>query len=170
MADAENKEVETSELEQIRKELEETKKKADYLESESKKAFEKRDAYKRQIEETEKKALEEQGKYKELYETKDKEFTEVAKTVEQLKLERDEALNKMTAFEKAQREILTKDLTEDEKALTTKLDLDELSKYVKLVGRTKTDKITNVNSNNKSGYQYDPNSAWKTELNKIQRK
>lgn len=166
MSDDIKKEADTSELEQIKKELEETKKKADYLESESKKAFEKRDAYKKQIEETEKKALEEQGKYKELYETKDKEFTEVAKTVEQLQKERDEALNKMTAFEKAQREVLTKDLTEDEKALTTKLDLDELSKYVKLVGRTKTDKITNVNSNKPKTFH---NNPWITELANIRK-
>lgn len=166
MADAENKEVETSDLEQIKRELEETKKRADYLESESKKAFEKRDAYKKQIEETEKKALEEQGKYKELYETKEKEFSEVAKTVEQLQKERDEALNKMTAFEKAQREVLTKDLTEDEKALTTKLDLEELSKYVKLVGRTKTDKITNVNSNKPKQYH---NNPWIEELAKVRK-
>ena len=166
MADAENKEVETSDLETIKRELAETKKRAEFLESESKKAFEKRDAYKKQIEETEKKALEEQGKYKELYETKEKEFSEVAKTVEQLQKERDEALNKMTSFEKAQREALTKDLTEDEKALTTKLDLDELSKYVKLVGRTKTDKITNVNSNKPKSYS---NNPWMEELAKIRK-
>lgn len=166
MADAENKEVETSDLETIKKELAETKKRAEFLESESKKAFEKRDAYKKQIEETEKKALEEQGKYKELYETKEKEFSEVAKTVEQLQKERDEALTKMTAFEKAQREALTKDLSDEEKSLTSKLDLEELGKYVQLVKRTKTDKITNVNSNKP---KVNLNNPWIEELAKLRK-
>jgi phage shock protein A len=166
MSDDIKKEVETSDLETIKKELDENKKKAEFFEAEAKKAFEKRDAYKKQIEETEKKALEEQGKYKELYETKEKEFSEVAKTVEQLQKERDEALNKMTSFEKAQREVLTKDLSEDEKSLTTKLDLEELGKYVQLVKRTKTDKITNVNANKPKTFH---NNPWIAELANIRK-
>lgn len=162
-------ELEDSELAQLKEQAEIAKKlqeELDYTKGEAKKAYEKRDLLKKEIEDREQKALEEQGKYKELYETKEKEFSEVAKTVETLQKERDEALNKMTSFEKAQREALTKDLTEDEKALTTKLDLDELSKYVKLVGRTKTDKITNVNSNKPKSYS---NNPWLEELAKIRK-
>lgn len=162
MADAENKEVETSDLETIKKQLETVTAELEYQKAESKKAFEKRDAYKKQIEEAEKKALEEQGKYKELYEAKEKEFSELNKSLEDIKKEKEEAVNKMTAWETAQRDALTKNLSEDEKEIAAKLSLDELGKYVKLLGKSKTDEIKTVKQPNNK-----PKSVWQSELSNI---
>lgn len=159
------KEVDTSELESLKEQLNKLNAELEYQKSEAKKAFEKRDAYKKQIEEAEKKALEEQGKYKELYEVKEKEFSEVAKTVEQLKVERDSALKKLTDFENSQREELYKQLPNEEAVEIGKnLGLEELRKYVNLLGIKRTDK--NVNPQVKK-VASKTTSAWEQELKNI---
>lgn len=118
--------------------------------------------------EAKKKALEEQGKYKELYEVKEKEFSETAKTLEQLKAERDEALKVKEDFIKEQKSVYLKDLPEDHLKVADKLDLDGLKKYRELYDKslTKTDKSMSVD---KVKFPKFENNAWKAELSKLNR-
>jgi chromosome segregation ATPase len=142
---------------------------------------EKRDRIKMaKLEEIDKEAWEEIGDLKKQVESLNSEKEKYALTSKQLAEENekhkklaDEFQTKYTEFETQTRTELLEQLPDGEvRELGQNLSLMDLRKYVQLQKKTlvKTDNITNVNSNNKTGYQYDPNSAWKTELNKIQRK
>lgn len=167
-----NKGLDNPDLDALKKELEETKKQAEeakFYKEEAKRAFEKRDAVKKQLEEIEKKKLEEDGKYKELYEAKEKEFSETFKTLEQLKAERDEAVKVKDSFIETTRNELLKDLPDEHKELAKQLDLESLRKYVELNGKKqiKTDKMMDVNKV-KTTTSYS-NNPWVAELAKIRK-
>lgn len=119
--------------------------KAEFYEKEAKKAFEKRDEFKKKIEEAEKLRAEEQGKYKELYESTVPKLSEFEKTVEQLRLEKDEALKEKEEFIKTQRDELLKDLPEgDIREIGSKLSLMDLRKYVDLNKKQESKKHTST--------------------------
>ncbi len=85
MADAE---LTAEQIEELKQKAEQ----ADYYKTEAEKAFKKRDELKKKLEDEAKAKAEEQGKFKELYESTVPKITEFEKTIEQLRLEKEQAL------------------------------------------------------------------------------
>jgi hypothetical protein len=145
MADAE---LTAEQIEELKQKAEQ----ADYYKTEAEKAFKKRDELKKKLEDEAKAKAEEQGKFKELYESTVPKITEFEKTIEQLRLEKEQALKVKNDFEKEQRESLLKDLPDgDEKEIGSKLDLMDLRKYVELHKKQESKKHNSTSVGGKKG-------------------
>jgi len=101
------------------------KEKIAFLEAESKKAFEKRDEYKKQIEAIHLKSEEEQGKFKELYEKFKTESETKGKALE-------DAETKLQEFIETQKKELVESLDDESKKFAETLELDQLREFVKI--------------------------------------
>lgn len=159
MSDDIKQEVDTSEIEKIKQE-------AEFYKAEAKKAFEKRDQLKKELEEREQKALEEQNKYKELYESLNPKLKEFEEKLAKTEQEKEEYLSKLKSVEDSTKQELMAELSDEHKAIASKLSLEDLREYVKINRKqtVKTDKIKTVGEIKKP---FEPNSIWKEELSKI---
>ena len=110
---------------ELKTQLDALKQELDFQKSEAKKAFEKRDAAKKELDEYQRKQLEEQEKYKELYESTLKEFEENKKTYATVQ---EQYENLVTS----QKEELLGRLDGDAKKFAETLDIDKLREFVKI--------------------------------------
>lgn len=137
-----------SQLEALRQELE-------FQKSEAKKAFEKRDAAKKELDEYQGKQLEQQEKYKELYETTLKEFEENKKTYETVQEQYDNLI-------KSQKQELLSVLDGDARKFAETLELDKLREFVKIHSKSKAplDDGVKVGSDGKAKKKYKTYQEW----------
>lgn len=112
------------------------------------------------------KLLEEQGKYKELFESVNPKLKEFEEKLTKTEKEKEEYLSKLKAVEDSTKKELMEELSDEHKAIASKLPLEDLREYVKINRKTtvKTDKIKTVGEIKKP---YETNSVWKQELSKI---
>ena len=101
------------------------KEKIAFLEAESKKAFAKRDEYKKQLEDIQLKDEEEKGKFKELYEKFKTESETKGKALE-------DAETKLKQFIETQKKELVESLDDESKKFAETLELDQLREFVKI--------------------------------------
>lgn len=112
------------------------------------------------------KALEEQSRYKELYESVNPKLKEFEEKLTKTEQEKEDYLSKLKAVEDSTKKELIEELSDEHKAIASKLPLEDLREYVKINRKqtVKTDKIKTVGEIKKP---YETNSVWKQELSKI---